>query len=51
VSVRVNISKDTVKRELSSVFRKLGVSSRLELAMCAVHHLAPRLQPESRDRF
>jgi DNA-binding NarL/FixJ family response regulator len=48
VSVRVNISKDTVKRDLSSVFRKLGVSSRLELAMCAVHHLAPRLQPESR---
>ena len=51
VSVRVNISKDTVRRDLSSVFRKLGVSSRLELAMCAVHPSAPRLQPESRGRF
>jgi len=51
VSARVNVSEATVKRDLSSVFRKLGVSSRLELAMCAVHHPAPRLQPESRDRF
>ena len=51
VSARVNVSEDTVKRELSSVFRKVGVSSRLELAMCAVHHAAPPLQLKSRDRF
>jgi len=51
VSVRVNISEDRVKRDLSSVFRKLGVSSRRELAMCAVHQPAPQLQPESRVRF
>ena len=34
----IGISEQTVKNRLSSVFDKLGVSSRLELALYAVHH-------------
>lgn len=33
-----SISEDTVKRHLTHIFDKTGVSSRLELAMFAVHH-------------
>ncbi len=38
-----SISEDTVKRHLTHIFDKTGVSSRLELAMFALHHrlLAP----------
>ncbi len=32
------ITEDTVKRHLTHIFDKTGVSSRLELAMFAVHH-------------
>jgi len=32
------ISGETVKRHLSNIFDKLGVSSRLEVALFAVHH-------------
>ena len=35
------IAKDTVKRHLSNIFDKLGVSTRLELAMFAVNHSLP----------
>jgi DNA-binding NarL/FixJ family response regulator len=34
----IGVSEQTVKNRLSSVFDKLGVSSRLELALYAVHH-------------
>lgn len=33
-----SISEETVKRHLTHIFDKTGVSSRLELAMFAVHH-------------
>jgi two-component system nitrate/nitrite response regulator NarL len=33
-----NISEDTVKHHLSNIFYKLNVSSRLELAVYALHH-------------
>lgn len=32
------ISEDTVKHHLTNIFNKVGVSTRLELAMFAVHH-------------
>jgi two-component system nitrate/nitrite response regulator NarL len=36
---KLGISEKTVKRHLSNIFDKLGVSSRTELALFAVHHL------------
>jgi DNA-binding NarL/FixJ family response regulator len=38
IASRLNISEKTVKRHLTNVFDKLGVSTRVELAMFAVHH-------------
>jgi two-component system, NarL family, nitrate/nitrite response regulator NarL len=38
IGQRLGISEDTVKHHLSSIFDKLGVSSRLEMALFAVHH-------------
>ena len=35
------IAEDTVKHHMSSVFDKLGVSTRLELALFAVNHQLP----------
>ena len=35
------ISEDTVKHHLSNIFDKLGVSTRLELALFAVNHALP----------
>ncbi len=44
IAQKFAISQQTVKHHLSSVFDKLGVSSRLELALFAVHHqLIPEL--------
>ena len=40
------VSEQTVKNHLSHIFDKLGVSSRLELALYAVHH---RLLPDGDD--
>ncbi|MGO9272024.1 MAG: response regulator transcription factor [Terriglobia bacterium] len=34
----LGISGETVKRHLANIFDKLGVSSRLEVALFAVHH-------------
>lgn len=38
IAQRFDISEDTVKRHLTNIFDKTGVSTRLELAMFAVHH-------------
>jgi DNA-binding NarL/FixJ family response regulator len=38
IAARCGISEDTVKHHLSNIFDKLGVYSRLELALFAVHH-------------
>ena len=38
VAAALKISEDTVKRHLTNIFDKLGVSSRLELALFAVNH-------------
>ena len=38
IARRHSISEETVKRHLTNIFDKTGVSSRLELAMFAVHH-------------
>jgi two-component system nitrate/nitrite response regulator NarL len=38
IAQTLSISEDTVKRHLTHIFYKTGVSSRLELAMFAVHH-------------
>jgi two-component system, NarL family, nitrate/nitrite response regulator NarL len=38
IAARCAISEDTVKHHLSNIFDKLGVYSRLELAMFAVNH-------------
>ena len=36
------MTEQTVKNHLSSIFDKVGVSNRLELALYAIHHkLAP----------
>lgn len=41
IARRFDISEDTVKRHLTNIFDKTGVSSRLELALFAVHHGFP----------
>jgi two-component system, NarL family, nitrate/nitrite response regulator NarL len=38
IAQRFSLSEDTVKHHLTSIFDKLGVSNRLELAMFAVNH-------------
>lgn len=38
IALKLSISEETVKRHLSNIFGKLGVSSRLELALLASHH-------------
>jgi len=38
ISTRLGVSVDTVKHHLTSVYSKLGVSSRLELAVFAIDH-------------
>ncbi len=43
IAAQFSISEQTVKNHLSSIFDKMGVSTRLELALKAVkYHLAPR---------
>lgn len=44
IARKLAISENTVKHHLSSIFDKLGVSNRLELALFAVHH---RIVPDS----
>jgi two-component system, NarL family, nitrate/nitrite response regulator NarL len=38
IAARFSITEGTVKHHLSNIFDKVGVSSRLELAMFAMHH-------------
>jgi len=38
IALKLSISDETVKRHLSNIFQKLGVSSRLELALLASKH-------------
>jgi two-component system, NarL family, nitrate/nitrite response regulator NarL len=38
IANELSISEETVKRHLTNVFDKLGVSNRLELALFAIHH-------------
>jgi two-component system nitrate/nitrite response regulator NarL len=41
MAAQFKISPETVKHHLSNIFNKLGVSTRLELAMFAVNHSVP----------
>jgi len=44
IAEKLRISDQTVKNHLTSIFDKVGVSSRLELALCATkHHLDEQL--------
>ena len=47
IASKLRISEKTVKHHLTNVFDKLGVSSRLELAMFALNHPLPL--PEGLD--
>ena len=38
IAQKLSVSEDTVKHHLTSIFDKTGVSSRLELALFAIHH-------------
>jgi DNA-binding NarL/FixJ family response regulator len=38
IAAKFAISEDTVKHHLTNIFNKVGVSSRLELGLFAVHH-------------
>jgi two-component system, NarL family, nitrate/nitrite response regulator NarL len=38
IAAKLSITEDTVKRHLTNIFHKLGVSNRLELALFAVNH-------------
>lgn len=45
IAKQFNLSEETVKRHLSNIFDKTGVSTRLELAMFAIAHELVRPQP------
>jgi len=38
IASQLGVAEDTIKHHLTSIFDKVGVSSRLELALFAVHH-------------
>jgi DNA-binding NarL/FixJ family response regulator len=48
IAQRLSVREDTVKHHVSNIFGKLGVSSRLELAVFAINHeLVKDFDPES----
>ena len=38
IAKKLSVSEDTVKHHVTNIFDRLGVSSRLELALFAIHH-------------
>ena len=38
VAAQLGVAEDTIKHHLTSIFDKVGVSSRVELALFAMHH-------------
>lgn len=50
IAAALGVSEQTVKNHLSSIFDKLGVSTRLELALYAVHHKLSEGRPVARTR-
>ena len=38
IGLQLSITEETVKRHLTNIFEKVGMSNRLELAMFAVNH-------------
>ncbi len=50
VSREFSICERTVKHHLTNIFRKVGVSSRLELAVLVRDRIAPVQQPESVEK-
>ena len=47
VARTLSVGRDTVKHHLTSIFDKTGVSSRLELALFAIHHGLVKRRPYS----
>jgi two-component system nitrate/nitrite response regulator NarL len=43
IARRLSVGEDTVKHHLTNIFNKTGVSSRLELALFALHHALVKL--------
>ena len=58
IATRLSVREDTVKHHLSNIFDKLGVFSRVELAVFAINHgldagdllVKPPAQPVDRGR-
>ena len=46
VARTLSVGRDTLKHHLTSIFDKTGVSSRLELALFAIHHRLVQRRPE-----
>ena len=42
IAIELKLSEHTIKKYLFRVFEKLGISSRVELVLYAVHHGQPR---------
>ena len=47
IAAKFGLSEDTVKHHLTNIFDKVGASTRLELALFAVHHRLLEGEPET----